>query len=106
VVPDRDTARLWSDLFDHAGRLMAKHDRHGIAKTSLYDLKVGVAKPDRLDANKDIIGSKPACFDRLDAQWCLRCMEDSRLVRECHLDISLPLKTPRALHCEASSTKQ
>ena len=88
VVARLDTLDLAADIFDNAGGLMAKDDRHGIAKLPLDYFQVGVAQPGCPDAHQHVGRLEVRGDDRFDPQRGSWLMKDGGLVFERHRKIS------------------
>src|SRR6266851_1966344 len=84
MVADIEALRRRTEFFDDPGRLMAEHDRHGIAQRPGDDFEIGVAEPGRLDPHQHVAAAKPACDHRLDRHRRPDAMQHRRAVFDRH----------------------
>ena len=75
VLADPRRVHPRSDRLDHAGALVAEHDRRLARPLPVADVQVGVADPRRGDADADLAGARLLEQEVLDAEGVARTVE-------------------------------
>jgi hypothetical protein len=78
VVTRLDVEHLRTDGFDHASRLMAKHDRHGRGVQSFVKMHVAMTDTGRHCTHQDFVWPGGTDGDILNGEGCMDFAEYGR----------------------------